>query len=190
MKKEKKCKYESLTIRQAQHMNLAEEAQLRVVHKFINSEEKRRSDDIDKARKRFEKTLEAIRKTAPVPADVLHSFHQDKKSNLLDVVLHISNCYMQKQDRNKAEWIERQSSKDILQRLPPELPVKTPDNLTFLADAFPEVYNMSVGLDWTYEKASKVDIYEHGRAGHDMKCMSTRATPVGNYNTRGPLNFR
>ena len=56
-------------------------------------------------------------------------------------------------------------------------------------EAFPDTLDASVALDWQYNP-KHVNIYEHGRAGHDMKCMSTRAKPVGGYATRGPINFR
>ena len=60
-----------------------------------------------------------------------------------------------------------------------ELPDTTSDSLMFVRRAFPEVYEMSVTHGWKYDYLPKADIYEYGRAGHDLKCMSTRPKPVG-----------
>ena len=48
MHKKRQCKYESLTIRQAQHKNSAEQAQLDVVRKFLEQEKNRRAGDIER----------------------------------------------------------------------------------------------------------------------------------------------
>lgn len=73
-------------------------------------------------------------------------------------------------------------------------PVTTPEHMDFIEKAFPEIYDVTGDNPWRYTYNPKADIYEHGRAAHDMKCMSTRSKPVGAstgaYPPRRPLNMR
>jgi len=73
--------------------------------------------------------------------------------------------------------------------MPAERPVTTPDHLLFLNKAFPEAFEYADDEPWINTE-TETNIYEHGRAGHDKTCMSTRAKPVGEYHGQGPINFR
>ncbi len=180
--------YESLTIKQAQHKNFALDAHLSLVHKIISGEKRIRKDEIDKARKVVAQTLERTRDVFPVTGNDLQAFHVERRGHFQDVCLHIVNCYLRRQDKNKAHWLRMREH----QMLPCSRPVTTPDHLLFIHEAFPETYYMKVDADEESVYYPNADIYEHPRAGHDMKCLSTRSKPVGAnaYPPQRPVNIR
>jgi len=189
-RKKRKVKYESKRIIQAQHKNAAEGAQLNVVNKYLKHENRLKLDDLDHEVRSIKKGITGLLATRAIPGEALNLFHKEQKEHIRDVSIHIVNCYVCRQNKNKQKYVRQQMSKgaDVLPY--GERPVRTPEHMDFIIDAFPEVTNM-VELGWKWGSPfSNVDIYQHGRAGHDMKCMSTRAKPVGNYTQRGPRNFR
>lgn len=155
MHKKRQCKYESLTIRQANHKNSAETAQLGVVCKFLSHEQQRLKEDREREVKSISKEARKLRELRPIPGETLNRFHREQKAHIRDVCIHIVHCYMCRQDRNKQRWLKCRLDKGV-NALPPERPVTTPDHLQFVYDAFPETYNFSVGYDWTHDKASNV----------------------------------
>merc|ERR1712178_382623 len=189
-RKKRKVKNESKRIIQAQHKNAAEGAQLNVVNKYLKHENRLKLDDLDHEVRSIKKGITGLLATRAIPGEALNLFHKEQKEHIRDVSIHIVNCYVCRQNKNKQKYVRQQMSKgaDVLPY--GERPVRTPEHMDFIIDAFPEVTNM-VELGWKWGSPfSNVDIYQHGRAGHDMKCMSTRAKPVGNYTQRGPRNFR
>lgn len=170
----KNCNYDSLAIKQAQHKNFALEEHMELVKKVIRQEKHRREDEIDKAHRVLQKELEKVRSVKPLPGYALNRLHEERKKRINDICLHVVNCYMQKQDQNKTQW-----NKAIARGRMSNRPVCTPEHFRFVNTAFPEVINSAVPPNWKCMHNKKANIYEHGRAGHDMKCMSTRAKPVG-----------
>ena len=174
-RRKRKCKYESITIKQANHKNSSEDAQLRTVQQVMESERQRYLDEIEKQRKAIEKDLNKFRRASVPLLDVTQK-QVERKEYIKDVCIHLATCYMSHQDKKKATGQYQ--------------PIRTPEHMFFIQDTFEIIADADETDLVRVENKNRRNIYEYGRASHDMQCASVRGKPVDGYEHSVPLNFR
>lgn len=176
MKKEKKASsfHESLQIKQAQNKNYGLEEHQKLISKIYDQEKQRRADDIDKERKRIQKDIRKARKISSVPGYALNNLHRRRAENIEKMCMHVVSCYMLRMEKNKRMWHHKVTEGELADR-----PVQSPDHLMFIKNKFPETLTYVKEIGYAFKHDRKADIFEHARAGHDMKCYSTRVKSVG-----------
>ena len=107
---------------------------------------------------------------------------------MLQEEYNLKQAQKQDQTKNKANSTKTDTLKTKLS-LPHIKPAASSTHLGFIQRAFPEITEKP--RDFRLNAYNNfVDIYNHSRASHDLKCLSTPAKPVGGYTKRGPMNFR
>ena len=180
--KKKKCRHDTLTIKQAHHKNHALQAHLQTVHKVIDLDKRRASDDLDKTLAMLHQEKDTLREVHPLGGDDLLKIHCYRRRRLFTACFSIIHCYMSRQHKKMATGPTVPLDRSKL--------VTCPDHIDFVRRVFPEACDLGLKKGWTYDKSQKADIYEHSRAAHDMKCLSTRVKPVGAYGNTNPINVR
>ncbi len=69
--------------------------------KFLEREQRFSSGELDKKNNHIVEKLSNIKETQAVPAKTLFQFYDKEKANIENVCVHIVNCYLNRQEKNK-----------------------------------------------------------------------------------------
>jgi len=172
-----KTQTETSWILLAKQKNALERANLQDRLRLIDDEKAHIIDKYHRREEALERRMADIGYTRSMPLLLLNMIHLQRRMTSHDVSMNIANCYLMHQEKNleKAKAAV-ESNGDVP---PKDLDKQALRHARFIRNAFEEAYNIATDVNWTYGYDRSADIYEYGRAGHDLHCTSVKGTPIG-----------
>lgn len=167
---------ETSSVRIAKQRNAFARAELEDKLRLLENEKasivakyQRRADALDKR-------MEEIGYTRSMPLLLLNMIHLQRRMTAHDVSMNIANCYLMHQEKNMEKM---RTAAEGSGEGAKELDRQALRHARFIRNAFEEAYNIEADPGWTYPYDRSADIYEYGRTGHDLHCLSVKDAPVG-----------
>lgn len=126
----------------------------------------------------LDQRLEDIGYTRSMPLLLLNMVHLQRRMASHDISMNIANCYLMHQEKN-LEKLKKAVEGSGDAAAPKDLDRQALRHARFIRNAFEEACNITADPSWTYGYDRSADIYEYGRTGHDLHCMSVKDAPVG-----------